>query len=200
LEHIQIDLDAQDLSIPGASIGTGTNRIPDIKTSMEMESIFVPDRSHARYNFREVPSVSVEERVRSWCFLGPAKYQRPSFWPLAVERRDDAPVHVPFSSPIVFMQAFLSLHQAPIPGRSSVSTPSSAERVDSTESTDNLEERCNEDFQNNSAASPLQKAASCHAAVDDEGFAALEAGRLPQVGGRFPPPTPCRFHGMLTVT
>jgi hypothetical protein len=117
-----------------------------------------------------------------------------------VERRDDAPVHVPFFSPIVFMQAFLSLHKAPIPGRSSVSTPSLAERVDSAESTDNLEERCDEDFQNNSAASPSQEAATCHAAVDDEGFAALEAGRLPQVGGRFPPPTPCRFHGMLTVT
>jgi hypothetical protein len=183
LKGVMIDSDAQDLPIPGASIGTGTNRIPDIKTSIEMESIFVPDRSHARYYFREVPSVLVEERVRSRCLLGPAKYQRPSFWPLAVERRDDAPVHVPFSSAIVFTQAFrMSLHQAPIPRRSSVSSPTSAERVDSVESTNNLEERCDKDFQNNSAASPLQEAATCHAAVVDEGFAALEAGRLPQVG------------------
>jgi hypothetical protein len=98
------------------------------------------------------------------------------------------------------MQTFLSLHQAPIPGRSSVSSPTSAERVDSVESTVNLEERCDEDFQDNSAASPLLEAATCHAAVDDEGFTALEVGRLPQVGGRFPSPTPCRFHGMLTMT
>jgi hypothetical protein len=94
----------------------------------------------------------------------------------------------------------MSLHQAPIPRSSSASSPSSVERVDSVESTDNLEERCDGDFQDNCAASPLLKAATCHAAVDDEGFATLEVGRLPQVRGRFPPPTPCRFHGMLTVT
>jgi hypothetical protein len=147
--------------------------------------------------------------VRSLPCLLRNEYALGAFWgPLNIngrpsgrsqERRDDAPVHVPFSSAIVFTQAFMSLHrdQAPIPGRSSISSPSSAERGDSAElSTDNLEERCDEDFQDNSAASPLLEAATCHASVDDEGFAALEAGRLPQVGGRFPPSTPCRFHGM----
>jgi hypothetical protein len=42
IKRIKIDSDAYDLSVPGAAIGTGTNRIPDIKTSVEMESIFVP--------------------------------------------------------------------------------------------------------------------------------------------------------------
>jgi hypothetical protein len=77
----------------------------------------------------------------------------------------------------------MSLHQAPIPRSSSISSPSSAERVDSVKSTDNLEELCDEDFQDNSAASPLLEAATCHAAVEDEGFASLEVGQLPQVGG-----------------
>jgi hypothetical protein len=45
LKGVMIDSDAQNLPIPGASIGTGTNRIPDIKTSIEMESIFVPGQS-----------------------------------------------------------------------------------------------------------------------------------------------------------
>jgi hypothetical protein len=77
--NAQIDLDAQDLSIPGASIGAGTNCIPDIKTSIEMETIFVLDRSQTQYDSREVPSVSIEERVRFRCFLGPAKFQTAIF-------------------------------------------------------------------------------------------------------------------------
>jgi hypothetical protein len=34
-----------ELSVSGAAIGMGTNRFPDIKTYVEMESIFVPGHS-----------------------------------------------------------------------------------------------------------------------------------------------------------
>jgi hypothetical protein len=45
IKRIKTDSDAHDLSVPGAAIGTGTNRIPNIKTTVEMESIFVPGQS-----------------------------------------------------------------------------------------------------------------------------------------------------------
>jgi hypothetical protein len=45
IKRIKIDSDAHDLSVPGAAIGTGTNRIPDINTYVGMESRFVPGQS-----------------------------------------------------------------------------------------------------------------------------------------------------------
>jgi hypothetical protein len=45
IKRIKIDSDAHDLSVSGAAIGMGTHRFPDIKTYVEMESIFVPGQS-----------------------------------------------------------------------------------------------------------------------------------------------------------
>jgi hypothetical protein len=45
IKRIKIDSDAHDLSVPGAATGMGTNHIPDIKTYVGMESIFVPGQS-----------------------------------------------------------------------------------------------------------------------------------------------------------
>jgi hypothetical protein len=45
IKRIKIDSDAHDLLVLGAAIGTGPNRILDIKTSVEMESVFVPSQS-----------------------------------------------------------------------------------------------------------------------------------------------------------
>jgi hypothetical protein len=45
IKRNKIDSDAHDLSVSGAAIGMGTNRIPAIKTYVEMESKFVPGHS-----------------------------------------------------------------------------------------------------------------------------------------------------------